>query len=55
MAFALALLPASQALAEATAIDIRKTNDCGCCHAWMEYLEEIDFAPADQKYSLSSS
>ena len=31
LAITLALLPAAQVLAEATAIEVRKTNGCGCC------------------------
>ena len=45
LAFALLLLPAAQALAQATPIEVRKTNGCGCCLAWMEHLEENGFAP----------
>jgi hypothetical protein len=45
LALALALLPAAQALAQATPIEVRKTNGCGCCLAWMEHLEESGFAP----------
>lgn len=48
MALALALLPAAQALAQATPIEVRKTNGCGCCLAWMEHLEENGFAPTGQ-------
>lgn len=47
-AFALLLLPAAQALAQATPIEVRKTNGCGCCLAWMEHLEENGFAPTGQ-------
>ena len=36
---------AAQAIAEATPIDVKKTNGCGCCLAWMEHLEENGFAP----------
>lgn len=43
-----ALLPAAKALAEATSFDVRKTNGCGYCLAWMEHLEENGFAPAGQ-------
>ncbi|HBM38229.1 MAG TPA: hypothetical protein DD402_00210, partial [Sulfitobacter sp.] len=45
LAITLALFPAAQALAEATAIDVRKTNGCGCCLSWMNHLEENGFAP----------
>jgi hypothetical protein len=48
IATAIALLPAAQALAEATRIEVRKTNGCGCCLAWMDHLEEDGFAPAGQ-------
>ena len=48
LALALALLPAAQALARATPIEVRKTNGCGCCLAWMEHLEENGFAPTGQ-------
>ena len=48
LAFALLLLPAAQALAQATPIEVRKTNGCGCCLAWMERLEENGFAPTGQ-------
>lgn len=47
-AFALLLLLAAQALAQATPIEVRKTNGCGCCLAWMEHLEENGFAPTGQ-------
>ena len=48
LAMTLALLPAAQALAEATPIDVRKTNGCGCCLSWMNHLEENGFAPKGQ-------
>ena len=48
LAFTLALLPAVQTLAEATPIEVRKTNGCGCCLAWMEHLEANGFAPTGQ-------
>ena len=48
LALTLALLPAAQALAQATPIEVRKTNGCGCCLAWMEHLEENGFAPTGQ-------
>ncbi|MDP2520581.1 DUF411 domain-containing protein [Shimia thalassica] len=35
----------AQAIAQATPIDVKKTNSCGCCLAWMEHLEENGFAP----------
>ena len=41
LAIAFALLPAAQAVAEAIPIDVRKTNGCGCCLAWMKHLEEL--------------
>jgi hypothetical protein len=47
-AFALLALPATQALAQGTPIEVRKTNGCGCCLAWMEHLEENGFAPTGQ-------
>ena len=45
---AIALFPAAEVLAEATSIDVRKTNGCGCCLAWMEHLKENGFAPTGQ-------
>lgn len=48
LALTLALLPAAQALAQAASIEVRKTNGCGCCLAWMEHLEENGFAPTGQ-------
>ncbi|WP_425046810.1 DUF411 domain-containing protein [Primorskyibacter sp. S87] len=39
---------AVQAVAEATPIDVKKTNGCGCCLAWMEHLEENGFAPTGE-------
>ena len=48
LAITLALLPAAQVLAEATAIDVRKTNGCGCCLSWMNHLEENGFAPTGE-------
>ena len=48
LTLALVLLPAAQALAEATPIDVRKTNGCGCCLSWMNHLEENGFAPTGQ-------
>ena len=48
LAITLALLPAAKALAEATAIDVRKTNGCGCCLSWMNHLEENGFAPTGE-------
>ena len=48
LAITLALLPAAQAVAEATPIDVRKTNGCGCCLSWMNHLEENGFAPTGQ-------
>ncbi|MDT0684650.1 DUF411 domain-containing protein [Roseicyclus sp. F158] len=45
---AIALLPAVEVLAKATPIDVRKTNGCGCCIAWMEHLKENGFAPTGQ-------
>lgn len=48
MAATLALLPAAEALAQATPVEVRKTNGCGCCLAWMEHLEENGFAPTGQ-------
>lgn len=38
----------TQALAEATPINVKKTNGCGCCLAWMEHLEENGFAPSGE-------
>ncbi|MEY8829369.1 DUF411 domain-containing protein [Sedimentitalea sp. XS_ASV28] len=48
LAFAFAVLPAAQSLAEAISIDVRKTDGCGCCLSWMEHLEENGFAPAGE-------
>ena len=45
LAIAVFLGLAAQAVAEATPIDVKKTNGCGCCLAWMEHLEENGFAP----------
>lgn len=45
---ALALLPASSALAQATPIEVKKTSGCGCCLSWMRHLEENGFAPTDE-------
>ena len=53
LAITLALFPAAQALAEATAIDVRKTNGCGCCLSWMNHLEENGFAPKGENMSVS--
>jgi hypothetical protein len=39
---------ATQAIAETTLIDVKKTNGCGCCLAWMEHLEENGFAPTGE-------
>ena len=48
LALALLFFPAAQALAQGTPIEVRKTNGCGCCLAWMERLEENGFAPTGQ-------
>jgi len=45
LATMLSLSLAAQAVAGATPIDVKKTNGCGCCLAWMEHLEENGFAP----------
>jgi len=45
LAIAVFLGLASLAVAEATPIEVKKTNGCGCCLAWMEHLEENGFAP----------
>lgn len=37
-----------QAIAQATPIDVKKTNSCGCCLAWMEHLEENGFVPTGE-------
>ncbi len=39
---------ATLAFAEATPINVKKTNSCGCCLAWMEHLEENGFAPTGE-------
>ena len=48
LAIAFFLGLATQAFAEATPIDVKKTNGCGCCLAWMEHLEEYGFAPTGE-------
>lgn len=48
LAFAIATLTAAQANAQATPIDVHKTNGCGCCVAWMNHLAENGFAPTGQ-------
>lgn len=48
LASALSFVLAGQALAEPTLIDVKKTNGCGCCLAWMDHLEENGFAPTGQ-------
>lgn len=48
LATALSFGLAGQALAEPTQIDVKKTNGCGCCLAWMDHLEENGFAPTGQ-------
>lgn len=48
LAATLVFAPATQALADATPIHVRKTNGCGCCLAWMEHLEENRFAPTGE-------
>ncbi len=48
MVLAVSLLPAVQALAQATPIEVRKTNGCGCCLAWIEHLRENGFSPTGQ-------
>lgn len=48
LATAFLLGVATQALAQATPIDVKKTNGCGCCLAWMEHLEENGFAPSGE-------
>lgn len=45
LATMLSLSLAAQAVAQVTPIDVKKTNGCGCCLAWMEHLEEDGFAP----------
>jgi hypothetical protein len=48
LAIAFFLGLATQAIAETTLIDVKKTNGCGCCLAWMEHLEENGFAPTGE-------
>ena len=48
LATALSFGLAGQAFAEPTPIDVKKTNGCGCCIAWMDHLEENGFAPTGQ-------
>lgn len=45
MAAMLTVLAADQALAQATAMEVKKTSGCGCCLAWMERMQENGFAP----------
>ena len=45
MAAMLTVLAAGQALAQATAMEVKKTSGCGCCLAWMERMQENGFAP----------
>lgn len=44
----LAALPAMQALAQSTPIEVYKTNGCGCCLSWMDHLKENGFAPSGE-------
>ena len=39
---------AAQAIAQATQIEVIKTNGCGCCLAWMKHLEENGFEPTGE-------
>ncbi|WP_370398986.1 DUF411 domain-containing protein [Sulfitobacter sp. JB4-11] len=48
LATALSFGFAGQAFSEPTPIDVKKTNGCGCCLAWMDHLEENGFAPSGQ-------
>jgi len=48
LAIAFFLGLATQAIAEATPIEVKKTNGCGCCLVWMEHLEENGFAPTGE-------
>ncbi|MEM5469793.1 MAG: DUF411 domain-containing protein [Paracoccaceae bacterium] len=48
LAVAVAICLASQALAEATSIDVKKTSSCGCCLAWMDHLEDNGFGPTGE-------
>lgn len=48
LATVFSLTLAGQAIAEATPIDVKKTNGCGCCLAWMEHLEGNGFAPTGE-------
>ncbi len=41
--FTLALSSSTQAFADQSLVEVRKTNGCGCCLAWMEHLEENGF------------
>jgi hypothetical protein len=45
LAAILTMLAAGQSLAQGTPMDVKKTNGCGCCLAWMERMEESGFAP----------
>ena len=48
LVLAISLLPAAQAIAEVTPIEVRKTNGCGCCLSWMNHLKENGFAPTGE-------
>ena len=45
LAAILTMLAAGPSLAQGTPMDVKKTNGCGCCLAWMERMEESGFAP----------
>lgn len=45
ISLALTAFSSASALAEATPIEVKKTNGCGCCLSWMNHLGENGFAP----------
>ena len=45
LAIVLAAVTAGRAIADGVPVEVKKTNGCGCCRAWMEHLEENGFSP----------
>jgi hypothetical protein len=41
-----AFLPHRSALAQATAVEVWKDPNCGCCHLWVEHLQANGFKVA---------
>ena len=41
-----AFLPHRSALAQATAVEVWKDPNCGCCHLWVEHLQASGFKVA---------